>query len=87
MNGGAGLRPPGQHVADRRGDVGVDVQVVGQVPLGVEIDCQDVQADPLQDVSNRPHGRRLAGAALLRQDRDRRRHLRADYSLAVGLDR
>ena len=66
-----GARAAGQHLADRRRGVGVDVEVVGEVALRVEVDRQHVQADPAQHVGQRADHGRLAGAALLREDRDR----------------
>jgi len=55
----------GQHVGDRRLGVGRQVEVVGQVPLRIEIDGQGAQAGASQYVGERADGRRLAGAALL----------------------
>ena len=72
VDGLARLGAPGEHVADRRRGVGIDVEVVGQVALRVEVDGEDVQPDPPKDVGQRPDRGRLAGAALLGEDRDRR---------------
>ncbi len=57
-----------QHFADRRGRVGIDVEVVGQVALRVEVDGQNAQPDAAEDVRQRTHRRGLAGAALLREN-------------------
>ena len=50
---------------------GVDVEVVGEVALGVEVHRQDVQADPAEHVVEGADHGRLARAALLGQDGDR----------------
>ena len=65
------LRAAGQDVADRRVGVRVDVEVVREVALRIEVDGERAQADPAEDVRERSHRRRLAGAALLREHRDR----------------
>ena len=54
--------------------VGVDVEVVRQVALRVEVDREHAQARAAEDVGERAHRRRLAGAALLGEDRDRVSH-------------
>ena len=51
-----------------------DVEVVGQVALRVEVHAQDVEPGAPEDVGERADGRRLAGAALLGEDRDGRTH-------------
>ena len=65
------LGAAGEHVADRRRGLGIDVEVVRQVALRVEVDGQHVEADAPEDVGQGPDRRRLAGAALLGEDCDR----------------
>ena len=69
-----GSRAAAQHVADGRARLRVDVEVVGQVALRVEVDRERREADAPEDVGERAHHRRLAGAALLGEDCDRDRH-------------
>ena len=71
-------RASGEHVGDRRLDVGGEVEVVGQVALGVEIDRQRAHAAAAQDVGEGAHRGRLAGASLLREHSDRVSHCRGD---------
>jgi hypothetical protein len=68
------LRLPGQHLAEGRLGVRIGVEVVGEVALGVRVDGDRVEPDAGEDVGQRPHRRRLAGAALLGEDCDRDRH-------------
>ena len=65
-------RAPRQHVGDRRLGVGRDVEVVGQVPLRVEVHRQRPDARAAQRVGERAHGGGLAGAPLLGEHGDRR---------------
>src|SRR3712207_8679144 len=44
---------------------------VRQVALRIEVDREDAQVQPAQDVRERPDRRGLPGAALLGEDRDR----------------
>ena len=81
--GVVGLGAAGQHVADRRRRVGVDVEVVGEVALRVEIDGEHAQPDPAEDVGQRADGGRLAGAALLGEDCDRLSHRAPIYGPAI----
>ena len=69
-----GLGAAGEDVADGRLGVGVDVEVVGQVALRVEVDREHVEPDAAEDVGEGADRRRLAGAALLGEDCDRRGH-------------
>ena len=64
----------GEHVGDRRLDVGGQVEVVREVALRVEIDRQRAHAAAAQHVGQRAHRGRLAGAALLGEHRDRLGH-------------
>jgi hypothetical protein len=59
------LGASGEHVGDRRLDVGGQVEVVGQVALRVEVERQRAHAAATQHVGQRAHRRGLAGAALL----------------------
>ena len=68
------LRAARQHVGDRRLHVRRQVEVVGQVALRVEVDRQRAHAAAAQDVGERAHRGRLAGASLLREDSDRVSH-------------
>ena len=61
----AALGAAGQHVGDRRLRLGVDVEVVREVALGVEVDGEDPQAAAPEDVGEGADRRRLAGPALL----------------------
>jgi hypothetical protein len=70
VDGGGGRRAPAEDVAHRRLDVRLDVEVVRQVALGIEVDGQDAQPGAPEHVREVPHRGRLAGAALLREDRD-----------------
>ena len=70
-------RAPGEDVADRRLGLRVDVEVVRQVALRVEVDGQDAAARRAEGLGQVAHGGRLAGAALLGEDRDLQRHRRA----------
>ena len=79
-----GVGAAGQHVADRRRRVGVDVEVVGEVALRIEVDREHVQVDPPEDVGQRADRGRLAGPALLREHRDRCRHRGAHYRRQAG---
>ena len=63
--------PSVEHVPDRRRRVGVDVEVVGEVPLRIEIDRQHLHPDSPEDVGHRPHQGRLARPSLLGEDCDR----------------
>jgi hypothetical protein len=74
VDGLGGLGAPREHVGDGRIGLRVDVEVVGQVALRVEVHRQRVEARPAEDVGERPDRRRLAGAALLGEDRDRLCH-------------
>jgi hypothetical protein len=68
-----GVRRPGtasQNLADGWRRVGVDVEIVGEIALGIEVDRQDVHADPAQHVGQGADERGLAGAALLGEDGD-----------------
>ena len=65
-------RPAGQHVGDRRLDVGRQVEVVGQVALRIEVDRERAHAGTPERVGEGAHRGRLAGAALLGEHRDRR---------------
>ena len=65
------LGAAGEDVADRRGGVGVDVEIVRQVALRVEVDREHAQLEPAEHVGQGPDRRRLARPALLREDRDR----------------
>jgi len=69
-------RPTGKNVIDRRLGIRVDVQVVGQIALGIEIDREHAEADSPEDIGQRPDSRRLAGSAFLGENSDRRRHRR-----------
>ena len=71
VNGVRGTDLAHQHVAERGVGVRVGVEVVGEVPLRVCVDREDVKAQPPEDICERAHHRRLAGAALLRKDSDR----------------
>ena len=51
MDGLASLGAAGQHVADRRRRVGVDVEVVGQVALRVEVDRQHASGSTRRNTS------------------------------------
>ncbi len=73
----AGLGAADEHVADRRLDVGLEIEVVRQVALRIEVDGQHRQPGPAQHVGERAHRRRLAGSTLLRQDGDRLGHASA----------
>jgi hypothetical protein len=70
------LRAPREHVADRRAGLGIDVEVVRQVALRIEVDGEDVELGLAEDVGQRADRRRLAGAALLGEDRDLLGHSR-----------
>ena len=65
VHGRAGLGAPGQNVADRRRRIGIDVEVVREVSLRIEVDREHAELDAPEDVGERPHRGRLAGAALL----------------------
>ena len=74
--GRGGVGAPGEDVADRRGRLGIDVEVVRQVALRIEVDHEDVEPRLAEDVGQRADSRRLAGAALLGEDRDLLGHSR-----------
>jgi hypothetical protein len=74
VRGSLRLGVAAQHVGDRRRGVRRDVEVVGEVALGIEVDGEHVEADPAQDVRQGPNSGGLARAALERQDSDRLGH-------------
>ncbi len=64
----------GEHVGDRRLGVGRDVEVVGQVSLGIEVDRERPYAAAAKCVGQRANGRGLARASLLGEHGDRVSH-------------
>ena len=82
-DGVLGLRVVHEHVADRRLRVGGDVEVVGEVALRVEIDGEHLEAGTAEDVGERAHRRRLAGAAFLGEDGDGFSHERGRVTRAA----
>ena len=74
--GGLGLA--GQHVGDGGRGVGRHVEVVGEVALGVEVHAQHLEPGAPEHVGQGADGRRLAGAALLGEDRDGGAHERGE---------
>ena len=68
-----------EDVAERRLAVRVGVEVVGEIPLRIGVDRHHVHAEALEDVRQRADHRRLPGAALLGQDRNRLGHLGGLY--------
>ncbi len=74
MDGLGGPHLALEHVGQGRVRVGVGVEVVGEVALRIAVDGQHVEPEPVEDVGERAREGGLAGAPLLREDRDRRRH-------------
>ncbi len=60
-------------VGEERHEISEDVEAALH-QVRIEVDGEHPEVQPAQDVGQRPHRRRLPGAALLRQDGDRLGH-------------